>query len=158
MKTIALFFCFLFSLTTFSQNSKKAIENFGHFEFGMNKKQLQNAIKKHKTGITKVQTLPTNIIIDYIELDGLIYDNCVLGVNKGLDIAIFRKHYNSARGAEKGFERVVNSLIEKYGETFIDEDWSATWSDSEYRVILLQIEEDGEGNLSVVLSYINNFN
>ncbi len=68
MRKITIVALFVLSLTTFAQNSTPPIEGFGHFKFGMTKKQGQNAIKNHKTRNTKVIKLDTNVLSDLTTL------------------------------------------------------------------------------------------
>ncbi len=139
MRKITIVALFVLSLTTFAQNSTPPIEGFGHFKFGMTKKQGQNAIKNHKTRNTKVIKLDTQIEVENIELDGVVFDRTILSFDKLLWFGSFEKEYTYWDDAEKDFNHLLRIMQIRYGDTFV-KDGAATWNDAKYNLILLKVE------------------
>ncbi|MFR0676056.1 hypothetical protein [Dysgonomonas mossii] len=154
MRRITIVALFVLSLTTFAQNSTPPIEGFGHFKFGMTKKQGQNAIKKHKTRNTKVLKLDTQIEVENIELDGVVFDRTILSFEKLLWFGSFEKEYTYWDDAEKDFNHLLRIMQIRYGDTFV-KDGAATWNDAKYNLILLKVETNNYvPKLSIV--YVSN--
>lgn len=139
MRKITIVAFFMLSLTAFAQNSTPLIEGFGHFKFGMTKKQGQNAIKKHKTRNTKIIKLDTQIEVENIELDGVVFDKTILSFEKLLWFGGFEKEYTYWDDAEKDFNHLLRIMQIRYGDTFV-KDGAATWNDAKYNLILLKVE------------------
>ena len=154
MRRITIVAFFMLSLATFAQNSTPPIEGFGHFKFGMTKKQGQNAIKKHKTRNTKVLKLDTQIEVENIELDGVVFDRTILSFEKLLWFGSFEKEYTYWDDAEKDFNHLLHIMQIRYGDTFV-KDGAATWNDAKYNLILLKVETNNYvPKLSIV--YVSN--
>lgn len=154
MRRITIVAFFMLSLATFAQNSTPLIEGFGHFKFGMTKKQGQNAIKKHKTRNTKVLKLDTQIEVENIELDGVVFDRTILSFEKLLWFGSFEKEYTYWDDAEKDFNHLLRIMQIRYGDTFV-KDGAATWNDAKYNLILLKVETNNYvPKLSIV--YVSN--
>lgn len=154
MRKITIVAFFMLSLATFAQNSTPLIEGFGHFKFGMTKKQGQNAIKKHKTRNTKVLKLDTQIEVENIELDGVVFDRTILSFEKLLWFGSFEKEYTYWDDAEKDFNHLLRIMQIRYGDTFV-KDGAATWNDAKYNLILLKVETNNYvPKLSIV--YVSN--
>lgn len=150
MRRITIVAFFMLSLATFAQNSTPLIEGFGHFKFGMTKKQGQNAIKKHKTRNTKVLKLDTQIEVENIELDGVVFDRTILSFEKLLWLGGFEKEYTYWDDAEKDFNHLLRIMQIRYGDTFV-KDGAATWNDAKYNLILLKVETNNNvPKLSIV--------
>jgi len=152
MKTILFILTIFLSINISAQNTTVPIDGFGNFKFGMTKKEVQNAIKNHKTKQTKVQNLKTHISIENIELDGTIYDDCTLSVDEKLSLGTFMNFFSTRQGAEMQFNQLFQSLSKKYGENSVD-NWSATWYDSKNRIIMLKIEEKND-KITLLLAYL----
>lgn len=154
MRRITIVAFFMLSLATFAQNSTPLIEGFGHFKFGMTKKQGQNAIKNHKTRNTKVIKLDTQIEVENIELDGVVFDRTILSFEKLLWFGSFEKEYTYWDDAEKDFNHLLRIMQIRYGDTFV-KDGAATWNDAKYNLILLKVETNNYvPKLSIV--YVSN--
>lgn len=154
MRRITIVAFFMLSLATFAQNSTPPIEGFGHFKFGMTKKQGQNAIKNHKTRNTKVIKLDTQIEVENIELDGVVFDRTILSFEKLLWFGSFEKEYTYWDDAEKDFNHLLRIMQIRYGDTFV-KDGAATWNDAKYNLILLKVETNNYvPKLSIV--YVSN--
>lgn len=139
MRKITIVAFFVLSLATFAQNSTPPIEGFGHFKFGMTKKQGQNAIKKHKTRNTKTIKLDTDIEVENIELDGVVFDRTILSFDKLLWFGSFEKEYTYWDDAEKDFNHLLRIMQIRYGDTSV-KDGSTIWYDAKNNIILLKIE------------------
>lgn len=154
MRRITIVAFFMLSLATFAQNSTPPIEGFGHFKFGMTKKQGQNAIKNHKTPNTKALKLDTQIEVENIELDGVVFDRTILSFEKLLWFGSFEKEYTYWDDAEKDFNHLLRIMQIRYGDTFV-KDGAATWNDAKYNLILLKVETNNYvPKLSIV--YVSN--
>lgn len=154
MRRITIVAFFMLSLATFAQNSTPLIEGFGHFKFGMTKKQGQNAIKNHKTRNTKIIKLDTQIEVENIELDGVVFDRTILSFEKLLWFGSFEKEYTYWDDAEKDFNHLLRIMQIRYGDTFV-KDGAATWNDAKYNLILLKVETNNYvPKLSIV--YVSN--
>lgn len=152
MKKLTLILTIFLSLSISAQNSPVLIDGFGSFKFGMTKKEVQNAIKKHKTPTTKVQNLKTHIEIQNIELYGTVFDNCLLSVDNALTMGTFSNYFSTRAGAELQFGHLLELLQKKHGDSPAS-DWSTAWYDKNNNIILLKIEEK-DGKVVLLLSYM----
>lgn len=95
--------------------------------------------KKHKTPNTKAIKLDTDIEVENIELDGVVFDRTILSFDKLLWFGSFEKEYTYWDDAEKDFNHLLRIMQIRYGDTSV-KDGSTIWYDAKNNIILLKIE------------------